>query len=367
MNQNYQQPLDITIGENQLAYFKVSGTHTIYLTGNYLVAADDGHNRRHEIYGDEDDEEDYDFSPDEGELAGSESDELDDLEDPRITELASEDDEVPKLAEKGEAGRGKKEKELGKENNIENLMKLSQKEEPVKGNKKEESGKGSKKEESGKGNTKEDSGKGNKKEESGKGNKKRAAEDSENEPTNLDDIMAKAMKPAESNANGEPKLSKKQLKKLKNNAGKAVEAAIENKTVEKVEEAVKDKANGKVDKKVQFAKHLEQGPSSPANDKSTKKSETKTDSKKDGEKPKATLGLKNVQGVDVDDKKLGKGPAAKQGSKVSMRYIGKLQDGKVFDCKSFEVFASEPMLRNIRFSQQKRPRLHIHPWFRRCH
>ena len=338
MNQNYQQPLDITIGENQLAYFKVSGTHTIYLSGNYVVAADDGHNRRHEIYGDEDDE-DYDFSPDEGELAGSESDELDDLEDPRITELASEDDEAPKLAKKEEASKGKKE-ELGKGNNNENMDKSSQKEEVVKESKKEESG---------------------------KGNKKRAAEDSENEPENLDDIMAKAMKPAESNVNGEHKLSKKQLKKLKNNAGKAVEAAIENKTVEKVEEAAKDKANGKVDKKVQFAKHLEQGPSSTANDKSTKKSESKIDSKKDGEKPKATLGPKTVQGVDIDDKKLGKGPAAKQGSKVSMRYIGKLQDGKVFDGKSFEVLASEPVLRNIPFSKQKRQSLYIHPRFRRCH
>ena len=318
MDQNYQQPLDITIAENQLAYFKVSGTHTIYLTGNYLGVSDDRHNRRHEIYGDEDDE-DYELSLDEGELAGSESDELDDLEDPRITELASEDDEVPKLAKKEELGKGKKKGEPRKGNNNEDLNKSSKKEEPEKGSTKEESG---------------------------KGNNKRAAEDSDNEPANLDEIMAKVLKPAESNTNGEHKLSKKQLKKLKNNAGKAVEAAIENKTVEKVDEVAKDKANGKVDKKVQFAKHLEQGPSSTAKDKSTNKSETKTDSKMNGEKPKATLGLKTVQGVDIDDKKLGKGPAAKQGSKVSMRYIGKLQDGKVFDGKPFEVFSPERLLRN---------------------
>lgn len=322
MDQNYQQPLDITIAENQLAYFKVSGTHTIYLTGNYLGVSDNRHNRGHEIYGDDDDE-DYDFSLDEGELAGSESDELDDLEDPRITELASEDDEVPKLTKKEESGKGRKKGELRKGNNNEEPNKASKKEEPERGSKKEELDQGSKKEES------------------GKGNNKRAAEDSDNEPANLDEIMAKVLKPAEPNTNGEHKLSKKQLKKLKNNAGKAVEVAIENKTVEKVDEVAKDKANGKVDKKVQFAKHLEQGPSSTAKDKSTNKSETKTDSKMNGEKPKAALGPKTVQGVDVDDKKLGKGPAAKQGSKVSMRYIGKLQDGKVFDGKPFEVFSPE--------------------------
>lgn len=321
MDQNYQQPLDITIGENQRAYFKVSGTHTIYLTGNYLMPADD---RRHEIYGDED-EEDYDFSPDEGELDGSsESDELDDLQDPRITELVSEDDdEPPKLAKKEEPGKGKKE-ELGKGN---------KNGESGKGSKREEQGKGGKKEDPGKANKKEQLGKGSRKDESGKGNNKRAAEDSDEEPANLDEIMAKALKPAESTANGEPKLSKKQLKRLKNNAGKAVEAAVEDKVVEKIDEAVKDKANGKTDKKVQFAKHLEQGPSSSANP--NNKAEAKTDSKKDGEKPKAILGLKTVQGVDIDDKKLGKGPVAKNGNKVSMRYIGKLQDGKVFDGNLF--------------------------------
>ncbi|KAJ6070122.1 hypothetical protein N7499_012009 [Penicillium canescens] len=33
----------------------------------------------------------------------------------------------------------------------------------------------------------------------------------------------------------------------------------------------------------------------------------------------------------MDDKKLGKGVAAKSGNVVAMRYIGKLEDGKVFD------------------------------------
>lgn len=264
---NYQQPLDLTVGEDQRAFFKVSGTHAIYLTGNYVIQADSGHNHEGKIYQGDGSEEDYDLSPDEDELdADQESDELDDLDDPRITEIASEDDEAPKLARK---------------------------EEPFK-----------------------------------KGKNKRVAEESDEEHATLDDIMSKSLKPVEPATNGEPKLSKKQLKKLKNNAGKAVDTAQETKNVKKVEVGAKDSANVKGDKKVQFAKDLEQGPSGA---KQETKSDAKSDSKRDGEKQKANLGPKKVQGVTIDDRKLGKGPAAKKGNKVGMRYIGKLQDGKVFD------------------------------------
>ncbi|MCJ1425156.1 peptidylprolyl isomerase fpr4 [Sticta canariensis] len=293
---NYQQPLDLTVGEDQRAFFKVSGTHAIYLTGNYVIPTDSGHNHNNDMYKDDKSEEDYDLSPDEDELdADEESDELDDLDDPRITEIASEDDEIPKLTKR---------------------------EEPVK-----------------------------------KGKNKRAAEESDDEPTTLDDIMAKSLKPAEPATNGEPKLSKKQLKrqlkKLKNNAGNAVDPAQETKDVKKVEEGAKDSSNAKGDRKVQFAKNLEQGPSSAKQEPSSAKQEpssakqepssakqetkadvkadAKSDSKKNGEREKASLGPKKVQGVSIDDKKLGKGPAAKKGNKVGMRYIGKLKDGKVFD------------------------------------
>lgn len=272
----------MTIGEDQTAYFKVSGTHTIYLTGNYVVPADNGHNHEHELYDGEDEEDDYDMSPDEDELEDDEeSDELDDLEDPRITEVASEDEaEPPKLVKKEEVAKN---------------------EEPAK-----------------------------------KGTNKRAREESDDEkevPASLDDIMAKSLKPEQPTTNGETKLSKKQLKKLKNNAGKAVEAAVENKEAKKEDTGVKESPL-KGDKKVQFAKNLEQGPaSSPATLKADSEDKTKSDSKKEGEKPKASLGVKMVQGVKIDDKKLGTGPAAKKGSKVGMRYIGKLNDGKVFDCK----------------------------------
>lgn len=287
--QSCQQTLDLTIGEDQTAFFKVSGTHTIYLTGNYVVPADSGHDHEHELYDGEDEEDDYDMSPDEDELEDDEeSDELDTLEDPRITEVASEDEEEPpKLVNKDEIGK---------------------KEEPAK-----------------------------------KGKNKRAREESDDEkeaPVSIDDTMAKSLKPAEPNTNGETKLSKKQLKKLKNKAGKAVEAASENKEVKKEDVAAKDSPL-KGDKKVQFAKNLEQGPSSsPETPKIDSKDKTKPDSKKEEGKLKASLGVKIVQGVTINDKKLGTGPAAKKGSKVGMRYIGKLNDGKVFDCK-FALCATE--------------------------
>jgi FK506-binding nuclear protein len=94
--QNYQQPLDITVNHGEKVFFVVTGSHTVYLTGNYIMDDD-------EEDSDEDDD-DYDLSPDEldyamGEgMSDDESDELDGLEDPRVTEVDSED-EAPKLVE----------------------------------------------------------------------------------------------------------------------------------------------------------------------------------------------------------------------------------------------------------------------------
>ncbi|KAI4229576.1 MAG: hypothetical protein L6R36_000734 [Xanthoria steineri] len=273
---NYQQPLDLTIGENEKAFFKVSGTHAIHLTGNYVIPAEGGHDHGH----DDDEEDEYDLSPGEEDLDDEdESDELDHLEDPRITEVDSED-EAPKLTKKDVAPQ--------------------------------------------------------------KGKNKRVAEELEVETANLDEIMAKSLKP-EPATNGEQKLSKKQLKKLKNNAGKAVEAAVEVQNV-KAEDSSKDASTPKTDKKVQFAKNLEQGPSNTSKSpkfeaktgakepKAEKKDEPKVESMVNGGSPKASLGPKTLQGgVKIDDKKLGKGPACKKGNKIGLRYIGKLQDGKVFD------------------------------------
>jgi len=195
-------------------------------------------------------------------LEDDESDDLDNLEDPRVTEVESED-EAPKLVTKSQ-------------------KKVAEK----------------------------------------KGKNKRAAEELE-EGSTLDDLMAKSVKP-EAATNGEPKLSNKQLKKLKNNSGDAVGT--------KAEESPATKS----DKKVQFAKNLEQGPTGSAAD--AKKDAPKKDAQKEASsdsKSKSGLGIKMIKGVKVDDKKIGSGPAAKNGDKLGMRYIGKLTDGKVFDCKLF--------------------------------
>ena len=151
-----------------------------------------------------------------------------------------------------------------------------------------------------------------------KGKNKRTADELD-EGASLDDIMSKAIKPE---AAEEPKLSKKQLKKLKKNNGEA--AAVKADTAKDAIAAKADKGE-KGDKKVQFAKNLEQGPTGSA------------EKPKPAESPKANgqakLGPRKVDGVTVDDKKLGSGKACKKGDKVGMRYIGKLADGKVFDCE----------------------------------
>ncbi|KAI0164727.1 hypothetical protein GGR57DRAFT_210032 [Xylariaceae sp. FL1272] len=131
-----------------------------------------------------------------------------------------------------------------------------------------------------------------------KGKNKRLADEAES----LDDLIAK------SGAVEETKLSKKQQKKLKNNKGEPV-------SKEEPKTEVTKEAPAKGDKKVQFAKNLEQGPTGSAA----------------AEKGAATVGVKVVQGVTVDDRKIGTGRVVKKGNKVEVRYIGKLANGKVFD------------------------------------
>ncbi|KAK7888027.1 peptidylprolyl isomerase fpr3 [Exophiala xenobiotica] len=278
---NYQQPIDFVVGEGEKVFFKVSGTHTVHLTGNYVIPQDDG---QASLYDEDDEDEDvYDLSPDEDELdllegagSDSESDELDDLEDPRVTEVGEDEAEVPKLV-----------KETGS-----------------------------------------------------KGKNKRPAQDSEEEDgeANLDDIMAKSLKKDEAAPAGESKkLSKKEekrLKKLKKNDGEA--APVDTPAADS-----KKEVNGGSEKKsVQFAKNLEQGPTpaGPTPAKSDKKEKAGAAS---------AGGVKEVQGVTVDDRKTGQGPAAKKGSRLEMRYIGKLDNGKVFDSNksgkpfSFKLGAGE--------------------------
>lgn len=235
----------------------MSGNLTVHLTGNYVMPLDEP--------SDDEDDGEYDMSPDEDELDGldalvdgDESDELDDLEDPRVMELEDEEEEKPKALTA-----------------------------PAK-----------------------------------KGKNKRPAEEDTEEDVSLDNIMAKSLK-AEEPEEPAKKLSKaekkKAAKKLKNNEGEAAAAPAQ----VKKEAAETNGAGSDSDKKkVQFAKNLEQGPTP-----------SKAAAKADG-KDKATsvsLGVKDMQGVSVDDRKIGTGPPAKKGSRLEMRYIGKLDSGKVFD------------------------------------
>ncbi|KAK4545030.1 hypothetical protein LTR36_003581 [Oleoguttula mirabilis] len=242
-SKNYNQPLDITVGEDERVWFKVTGTHSIFLTGNYVEPA---HASSHMHDHDDDDEDDYDLEPSDSELE-DEEDELDDM--PRITEV--EEEEAPKL-----------------------VKAANKKPTPAV--------------------------------EAKKASKKRSADD--DEPQSLDNLIANQ---------GEVKLSKKQLKKMKKNDGSAA-------AVEKVDDKTEAPSSAKSDKKVSFAKNLEQGP--------TPTTTPAKDGAADKDKPKATSGAKVVQGVTIDDKKTGTGPAAKSGDRVGMRYIGKLQkDNKIFD------------------------------------
>ena len=259
--QHYQQTLDITVGEHEAVYFSATGTHDIYITGNYVLPPDglgNGSDSDDEDF--EGDELEYDLSPDEDELdiSESEDDALDLLQDPRITEVDSEEEEAPKLIVK-------------------------------------------------------------------KGKNKRPAESLDPEDADsstLDALISKAAKSEAPATNGEQKLSKKQAKKLKKNDGQAAATAQEPVKKEKAETPSSDK------KKVQFAKNLELGPTG-----SPKVEEPKKETKKEEPKKEAPKGPRVVQGVTIEDKKEGKGRAAKKGDRIEMRYIGKLKNGKQFDGK----------------------------------
>lgn len=100
----------------------------------------------------------------------------------------------------------------------------------------------------------------------------------------------------------EPKLSKaekkKQNKKLKAEDGKAVAAGAE-------------ESPAKADKK----------------DKKEKKEKKKAEK---AEKPAAKV-IEKEGGLKIQEHKVGSGPQAKKGDKISVRYIGKLTNGKEFD------------------------------------
>jgi FK506-binding nuclear protein len=109
---NLQQPLDLTLQDEEVVYFRVFGNRSIHLTGNFVI-------REHS--GDSDDEEEDEegdlledggiYGPDgmyDSDDSDLEIDELDDIAEPRVTEL-EDDDEPPKLVKVGKAkGKGKR-------------------------------------------------------------------------------------------------------------------------------------------------------------------------------------------------------------------------------------------------------------------
>ena len=207
-------------------------------------------------------------------IIDEESDELDDMSDPRITELPTDEEEdgpQPPIKQ-SESSKAKKV-------------------EPTKGSK-----------------------------------KKREAEDDHDEPSNLDEQMAKSLKGSGAAQNGEPKLSKKQRKKLKDNAGRAVDVSAQSEAKKGGQSGDSRAPGGKGDKKVQFAKDLETGATGSAG---KSKAVTKSE-KKDGEAKSPEP--RKVQDVTIVDYKMGQGPAAKIGDRVSLRYVGKLAaDNREFD------------------------------------
>jgi FK506-binding nuclear protein len=110
-------------------------------------------------------------------------------------------------------------------------------------------------------------------------------------------------------------LSKSQKKKLKKQRRESNES---------------NPVNGS-EKKVQFDT-TPKGPSPSASEstvpaKPALSAQVKSESKPAAKKEKKTL----ANGVVIEDAKIGSGPMAKSGSKLAVRYIGKLKNGKVFD------------------------------------
>jgi FK506-binding nuclear protein len=114
---------------------------------------------------------------------------------------------------------------------------------------------------------------------------------------------------------GPEKLSKaerKRRKKRKASDGEAVAAGESISTASKAAGEGEEKGTGEKDKGKK------------------NKTEKETASKKD--KGKAGGEMKELaSGLKLKDVKTGNGPQAKNGNKVSMRYIGRLPDGSIFD------------------------------------
>ncbi|KIM29798.1 hypothetical protein M408DRAFT_22668 [Serendipita vermifera MAFF 305830] len=152
-------------------------------------------------------------------------------------------------------------------------------------------------------------------------------------------IEATKKRPRESEEEEEtPKLSKKQKKKLKAQQA-AAEAALENNNdgppqkKQKAEDG-KPVAVSTSKKETPPAKNEANGNVAPATKSEKEKGKgEKKEKEKSNNGTETTTGqtVKHPNGLSVTDSKVGTGATAKKGSRLSMRYIGKLSNGKVFD------------------------------------
>ena len=123
------------------------------------------------------------------------------------------------------------------------------------------------------------------------------------------------------------KSQKKKLKKQKLNSGES--APVNGNAKEhKGKETEKESS----EKKVQFKSKLEEGPAVPKSNVATPQRsnlspQAKSETKPTPEKKVVTL----ANGVVVEEHVVGTGKKAKKGSKLGIRYIGKLKNGKEFD------------------------------------
>jgi len=97
-------------------------------------------------------------------------------------------------------------------------------------------------------------------------------------------------------------------------------------------EPEKDASKSKADKKKKKKQKGESGQAIDVTPEENKKEEKNEKNEKEKKEKKPKLIEKDLAGgIKLLDAKVGDGPMAKKGSTVKMRYIGKLQNGKIFD------------------------------------
>ncbi|KAH3682703.1 hypothetical protein WICPIJ_006331 [Wickerhamomyces pijperi] len=126
-------------------------------------------------------------------------------------------------------------------------------------------------------------------------------------------------------AEDEKKSNKRSIADVEAEEAEAEEAEEEPKLTKKQKKAAAAAAKKEADEKAAAAKKQAEEKAAAA------KKEVKFNKELEGpSKPKVTTKTL-AGGVVVEDRTVGKGPAAKSGSKVGVRYIGKLKNGSIFD------------------------------------